>query len=106
MQMREPRLAIDVMGMSGGSGDAGVDRLTALPDHDQLVDEPATKWAEKLLPGRRQRVTAGPKGFRYRCPRRRLRAIFRITGIIWAELAKAPIGHHVIPAFGARRVVP
>jgi hypothetical protein len=36
--MGEPGRAIDVMGVPGAGGDAGVDRLAELPDHDQPVD--------------------------------------------------------------------
>jgi len=104
--MGEPGLAIYIMGVSGSCRDAGIDRLAALPDHHQLIDDPLPEGTEKFLPRRRQRPTGAPKGFRYRCPWRRLRAIFWITGITWIMLAKAPIGRHVIPAFGARCVVP
>ena len=38
MQMAQATFAVDVIGVSAGSGDAGVDGLSALPDHDEIVD--------------------------------------------------------------------
>jgi hypothetical protein len=104
--MDEPGLSVDVVGVSGGRGDAGIDRLAALPHHDQPIGASLPEWAEQFLPWGRERVVGAPKGVRDRRPRRRLRAISGITGINRVELAKAPIGYHLIPAFGARCIVP
>jgi len=38
VQMGEARLAVDVVRVSGGRGDPGVDRLAALADQNEIVD--------------------------------------------------------------------
>jgi hypothetical protein len=106
MQVDEPGLSVDVMRVSGGRGDAGIDRLAALPHHDQPIGASRSERAEKFLPRGRERAAGAPEGVRDRRPWRRLRAISGITGINRVELANALIGYHLIPAFGARCIVP
>jgi hypothetical protein len=78
MQMDEPGLSVDVVGVSGGRGDAGIDRLAALPHHDQPIGA-SLPSGPKVPPmgagaGRRRAERR-----RDRRPRRRLRAISGIT---------------------------
>jgi hypothetical protein len=69
VQMGKARLAVDVMRVSGERGDAGVDRLAALADQNEIVDGALAQRPENVLPGLRQGTIAGAERFRYRRPR-------------------------------------
>ena len=55
VQMSETRRSVDVFRMAGGGGDAPVERLADLADHDQVVGRPGPQRPEQLAPGLRQR---------------------------------------------------
>ena len=61
VQMGEPGRAVDVFGMAGHRGDAAVDRLADLADHDEVVDRAAPQRPEPGFPGLRQRCVRGAK---------------------------------------------
>ncbi len=52
MQMGEAFRSVDVVRMSAGSGDPGVDRLSALGDDHHVVDQAAAQRPEYLFPRR------------------------------------------------------
>jgi len=54
--------------VSGGRGDAGIDRLAALPHHDQTIGASLPEWAEEFLPWGRERAAGAPEGVRNRRP--------------------------------------
>jgi hypothetical protein len=68
MQMAQATFAVDVIGVSAGSGDAGVDGLSALPDHDEIVDHTCPERSEHIFPGLGQRNFAGAKSARQILP--------------------------------------
>ena len=69
MEVGKAGLAIDVMRVAGGGGDAGIDRLAALPDHHEVVDYPLPQRAENVLPRLGQGTIPPAKRFRYARPR-------------------------------------
>ena len=48
--MRQSGRTVDVFGMPRHGRDPAVDRLSDLPDHDELVDRPPAQRAEPLFP--------------------------------------------------------
>jgi hypothetical protein len=69
MQMDEAGLAIDIVGVSARGGDAGVDGLATLPNHDEVIDLATTQWAENVLPRARQGTVGAAKRYRNWRPR-------------------------------------
>jgi hypothetical protein len=50
VQVGKPGLAIDIMRVAGRGGDAGVERLAALRDEDEVVDRSLPQRPENVLP--------------------------------------------------------
>src|SRR5262245_7126380 len=98
--MREARLAVDVVRVSGRGGDAGVDRLAALADQNEIVDHAFAQRPENVLPGLRQGTIAAAKRFRYRRPGQSGGgAVFTAVGLIAIRPGTAALRHGRIPAF-------
>ena len=105
--MGEARLAVDVVRVSGGRGDAGVDRLAALADQNEIVDGALAQRPENVLPGLRQGTIPGAERFRYRRPRYSgVGAVFTAAGLTLIGPSRAAMRHYQIPAFGACCIVP
>ncbi len=98
VQVGKPGLAIDIMRVAGRRGDAGVERLAALRDQDEVVDRSLPQRPENVLPrlGQRPGTIGAAKRCRHWCPRCVPRNV-RST----APLGEAPVAHRGIPAFGA-----
>src|SRR5437588_3145132 len=97
MQMVEPGLSIDVMGLPAGCGNAAIERLSALPHDDEIVDDAAAERSEDGLPWCRQKTFAAAERFRYGAPGA---ADIEPTGLV--RLAIEPAGcinHVLLPAF-------
>jgi hypothetical protein len=95
------------MGVSARSGDAGIDRLATLPDHNEIIDRALTQRAENIPPGLRQGTIGVAKRFRYRRPRQSgARVILSATSFVSIRLGTASVRHREIPAFGAGCLVP
>src|SRR3974390_1153184 len=69
MQMVEPGLSVDVMGISARRGDTGIDGLPALSHHHQIIDAAFAQRPEKVLPRLRQEAVGAAEGRRYRLSR-------------------------------------
>ena len=102
MQMGETGLSVDVMRVAGGGGDAGVDRLAALPDHDQVVGASLPQRAEECPPtGAGAEPSARRNASGTVAHDGRFRAISELTGIYPSpSLPRRPSVMHLIPAFG------
>jgi len=61
MKVGKAGLAIDVVGVPAGGGNARVDRLPTLSHHDQIVDRAQPQWPENVLPGLGQGTIALPE---------------------------------------------
>src|SRR5260370_7315355 len=96
--MDEAGLAIDVMGLSARRRDAGVDRLTALPDQNEIVDRAFAQRSEHVLPALRQGITGPPDRFRYRRPLRAALPMFKAESFV-KILFRGVIPHSPIPPF-------
>ncbi len=105
MQMGKPGLAVDVVRVSGRGGDAGIDRLSALPDDDEVVDRALPQRPENVLPRPGQGTGGVSKRFRNGRPRG-VGAAVSMAECIPNRLGNASIRHRRIPAFGADCGVP
>src|SRR5262245_44534418 len=110
MQVGEAGFTVDVMGVAAGGRDAGVDRLPALSDHDEVVDRSLAQGPENTGPGLRQGTIGAPERCRDRCPRACSRSIEvtardRLRAILCSEPLIPPgaaaLCHSWIPATGA-----
>jgi hypothetical protein len=63
VEMIEPRVAIDVVGVTGRRGNAPVDGLPALPDQNEVIDRTFAQRAEQVFPRLLQRRSCLPKYF-------------------------------------------
>src|SRR6476619_4606523 len=101
MQMIETGTAVDVVGMPARRSNAGVDRLAALPNQDQVVNGALAKWPKKASPGLRQGEIARAKQRRYRGPGGSIERGARKKVFLSARRPKAPTSHVRFPAFAA-----
>src|SRR5438045_4578935 len=85
MQMAQATFAVDIIGVSAGSGDAAVDGFSALPDHDEIVDHTCPERSENVLPGLGQRTFSGAKSADQIMPRI---MPSRILGAFWLAVQR------------------
>src|SRR5262245_64308043 len=95
--MDEARLAIDVMGLSARGRDASVDRLTALPDQNEIVDRSFAQRSEHILPRLRQGTTDAAERFWYLRPQSVAGALLKAETFVAIRFGGA-LRHWQIPA--------
>src|SRR5262249_59038931 len=98
--MDEARLAIDVMGLSARGRDASVDRLTALPDQNEIVDCTLAERSEHVLPRLRQGTTDAAERFWYRRPQSVAGALLKAETLVAIRFGGALL-HWQLPPFRA-----